>query len=262
MPPRAKKEAASTSAKKKQAAAASSSTQKKQESEQGEQQQPQQQRLLGNVIKSFADLRAGKLKTPMDVQRLIDEMPYNTGAARCPKDAIAAGVCHCLCGGLIAAAALKALGHRPAVLYLGADDDDGHLVAIFTHVAGGKTFYGCVAKSNFAGIRYRCPVYSSIRELVMSFYDVYFNTDGARTLRRYTNPIYLDDVCEEDWETTQAGLEEVDQLIEDEDEIDLFPAGAMRTNTAKVHTPVDKRLKESGMLGIDLAGAYDPSKKK
>lgn len=258
MPPRAKKEAASTSAKKKQAAAVSSSTKKKPESEQGD----QQQRLLGNVIKSFADIRAGKLKTPMDVQCLIDEMPYNTGEARCPQDAIAAGVCHCLCGGLIAAAALKALGHRPAVLYLGADDDDGHLVAVFEHSAGGKKFYGCVAKSNFSGIRFRCPVYSSIRELVMSFYDVYFNTDGARTLRRYTNPIYLDEECEKDWETTQAGLEEVDQLIEDADEIELFPAGAMRTDTAKVHTPVDKRLKESGMLGIDLAGAYDPSKKK
>ena len=54
--------------------------------------------------------------------------------------------------------------------------------------AGG---WGAVGKSNFTGLRYREPVYRSVRELVMSYFEDYFNADGERTLRMHTSPLRL-----------------------------------------------------------------------
>lgn len=193
------------------------------------------------------------LKTPKDIQALIDSMPYNTGDARCPKDALAVGVVHCLDGALLAAAALSRLGHAPKICYLGADGDDGHALALFTTKDG--KHHGAIAKSNFSGIRFRCAVYSSHRELVMSYFNDYFTTEGERTLRTYTNPIDLSKVP--GWETTEAGFKKVEALLEKEKEIKLFAKKLVDEQIV----PVDDRLLRSGMLGLNPAGAYDPNKK-
>ncbi len=90
------------------------------------------------------------------MQQLLDEMPYNTGNARCPSQAFAACTVHCLDGALLAAVALRAMGYPALLTFLDAEQDDGHALAVFKS-ADGKC-YGCVAKSNFSGIRYREPV--------------------------------------------------------------------------------------------------------
>jgi hypothetical protein len=43
-----------------------------------------------------------------------------------------------------------------------------------------------IAKSNYAGLRFREPVYFAIRELVMSYYGHYYNPAGEKTLRAYS----------------------------------------------------------------------------
>ena len=73
----------------------------------------------------------------------------------------------------------------PALIFdLEAEQDTDHVVAIFK-VRG---HWGAVAKSNFTGCRYREPVYRSLRELAMSYFNIYFNLRGERTLRRYSRP--------------------------------------------------------------------------
>ena len=52
-------------------------------------------------------------------------------------------------------------------------NDDDHVLAVFRHNGA----WGCIAKSNFTVLRFRDPVYRSIRELMMSYFDVYFNSD-------------------------------------------------------------------------------------
>ena len=68
-------------------------------------------------------------------------------------------------------AALRQAGYPPLILELlpNAHDDD-HLLALFRR----NGCWGAVAKSNFAGLRYREPVYRTLRELVLSFFEQYY----------------------------------------------------------------------------------------
>jgi hypothetical protein len=139
------------------------------------------------------------LKTPAGVQRFLDELPYNLGyTARCPKRVLHDGIASCLEGGIFAAAALRVLGFPPLIFDLEAKQDTDHVVAIFK-VRG---HWGAVAKSNFTGCRYREPVYRTLRELAMSYFNIYFNLRFERTLRTYSRPVNLARFDQLDWMTT------------------------------------------------------------
>jgi hypothetical protein len=128
------------------------------------------------------------LKTPAGVQSSLDEIPYNLGyTARSPRRVLHDRIASCLEGGIFAAAALRVLGFPPLIFDLEAKQDTDHVVAIFK-VRG---HWGAVAKSNFTGCRYREPVYRSLRELAMSYFNTYFNLRFERTLRRYSRPVNL-----------------------------------------------------------------------
>lgn len=101
-------------------------------------------------------------------------------------------------GAIFAAAALRILGFPPLIFDLEADRDTDHVLAIF-NVNG---HWGAVAKSNFAGCRYREPVYRSLRELAMSYFSIYFNLRFERTLRRYSRPVNLARFDRLNWMTT------------------------------------------------------------
>ena len=132
------------------------------------------------------ELRA--LKTPAGVQRFLDELPYNLGyTARSPKKVLHERTASCFEGAVFAAAALRMLGFPPLIFDLEAEQDTDHVVAIFK-VRG---HWGAVAQSNFTGCRYREPVYRSLRELAMSYFNIYFNLRFERTLRRYSRAVNL-----------------------------------------------------------------------
>ena len=139
------------------------------------------------------------LKTPAGVQLFLDKLPYNLGyTGRSPKKVLHERTASCLEGGIFAAAALRVLGYPPLIFDLEADHDTDHVVAIFK-VRG---HWGAVAKSNFAGCRYREPVYRTLRELVMSYFNIYFNLRFQRTLRRYSRPVNLARFDRLNWMTT------------------------------------------------------------
>src|SRR6202140_71163 len=115
------------------------------------------------------------LKTPAGIQRFLDELPYNLSyTARSPQKVLRDRTASCLEGGIFGAAALRVLGFPPLIFDLEADQDTDHVVAIFK----GRGHWGAVAKSNFSGCRYREPVYRSLRELAMSYFNIYFNLRG------------------------------------------------------------------------------------
>lgn len=139
------------------------------------------------------------LKTPDGVQRFLDELPYNLGyTARSPKKVLHERAASCLEGGVFAAAALRVLGFPPLIFDLEAEQDTDHVVAIF-EVRG---HWGAVAKSNFTGCRYREPVYRTLRELAMSYFNIYFNLRFERTLRTYSRPVNLARFDRFNWMTT------------------------------------------------------------
>src|SRR5919108_5045628 len=144
-----------------------------------------------------------RLKNPVGVQRFLDELPYNLSlTARSPRSVLRDNTASCLEGAIFAAAALRVLGFPPLILDLEAEQDTDHVVAIFK-VRG---HWGAVAKSNFTGCRYREPVYRSLRELAMSYFNIYFNLRGERTLRRYSRPVNLARFDHLNWMTTNKPI--------------------------------------------------------
>ena len=192
------------------------------------------------------------LKTPMDIQAYLDVMPYSVDSFdRSPLRVMRDQVAHCMDGGLLAAAALRRMGYLPRLIdiFPPPDTDDDHILAIFKRNGA----YGCLAKSNFPGLRSRQPVYRSLRELVMSYFEVFFSMDGSRCLRSYTAPLNLSQFDHCEWELRdeagpmiEARLASLHQypLLTPEMEADLPP---MDPFSFKVFT-----------IGVNPAGLYKP----
>ena len=79
------------------------------------------------------------------------------------------------------------LGHPPLIVDFEAEHDTDHVVAAFKV----KNHWGALAKSNYTGCRYREPVYRSLRELAMSYFNIYFNMRRERTMRTFSRPVNL-----------------------------------------------------------------------
>jgi hypothetical protein len=144
-----------------------------------------------NPILEFtpAELRKLRsLKTPCGVQKFLDSLPYHLeDTSWSPRKVLRHGTAHCLEGAIFGAAALRVLGYPPLLWDLEADYDTDHVLAIFK-VRG---HWGAVAKSNWAGCRYREPIHRSLRELALTYFNLYCNRRKQRTLRRYSRPVNL-----------------------------------------------------------------------
>ena len=133
-----------------------------------------------------------RLQTPEKIQRFLDfELAYNkepTGpSCKSPRRVLRDRTAHCMEGAMFGAAALRMLGYPPLLLDLEAVRDDDHVLAIFRL----RGHWGAIAKSNYSGLRYREPVYRTLRELVMSYFEHYYNLEREKTLRGYSRPVDL-----------------------------------------------------------------------
>lgn len=192
------------------------------------------------------------LKTPFDIQTYLDSIPYvSEDLNRSPLRVMRDRQCHCLDGGLFAAAALRQLGYRPLILDLipepGTDDD--HVLAIFSR----DGLYGALAKSNFVGLRYREPIYRGLRELVMSYFEFFFNIDGVKTMRGYTRPLDLNRYDRYNWLCSERGVEKVVQRF-----YRLCSIPVLSAQSAAKLSLVDKRTYDGGLLGVNYDGLYRP----
>jgi hypothetical protein len=143
------------------------------------------------------------LKTPAGIQRWLDEIPYHlAGTAWSPRLVMQRGTAHCLEGAIFAAAALRAIGYPPLIFDMEAEQDTDHVMAIY-QVRG---HWGTIAKSNFTGCHGRDPVYRSLRELAMSYFNLYFNHRRERTLRNYSRPVNLARFDKRHWMTTDKDI--------------------------------------------------------
>ncbi len=139
------------------------------------------------------------MKNPHGIQKFLDAAPYHLAdTAWSPRRVLAEGTAHCLEGAIFAAAALRANGYLPLLLDFEAEHDTDHVIAIYKE----QGCWGAVAKSNYAGCRWREPVYKSLRELALSYFDTYFNLRRERTLRRFSVPVNLKRFDKQSWMTT------------------------------------------------------------
>jgi len=206
--------------------------------------------LVAQLTPAERGLVAG-LDTPLRIQEFLDTVPYSTEAVyRCPLQVLRERRAHCFDGALFAAWALRRLGHRALILELLPDDrDDDHLLAPF-RIEG---HWGAVAKSNFTGLRYREPIHRSLRELVLSYFEHYFNVEGERTLRGYTTTLDLAAFDGEGWTTDAAPLDRIADRLDTVRRFDLLTPGMI----ARL-THVDAHLYRAGLHGSDADGLFRP----
>ncbi len=133
-----------------------------------------------------------RLKTPALIQKFLDrDIGYNQepdgDTCYSPRRVLRDRVAHCMEGATFAAAALRVHGFPPLLVDLEATQDSDHVLAVFRE----RGHWGAIAKSNFAGLRFREPVYRTIRELALSYFEHYYNLRGEKTLRAYSRPVSL-----------------------------------------------------------------------
>ena len=139
------------------------------------------------------------LKNPYGIQKFLDDAPYHLAdTAWSPRRVLAEKTAHCLEAAVFAAAALRVNGYPPLLLDLEAVNDTDHVIAIFRENGG----WGAIAKSNFAGLRWREPIHRTLRELALTYFDSYCNLRGERTLRRFSRPVSLKRFDPQHWMTT------------------------------------------------------------
>ena len=147
----------------------------------------------------------------------------------------------------MAAAALARIGHAPTLMDMGAVRDDDHVLAVF-HQGGA---FGAIAKSNYSGLRYRPPVFRNLRELVMSYFDDYFNPSGERTLRTYSRPLVLAESVYAGWRTAEEDLDAIGDRLNE-----LHHYTLLTREQERSLPPVDQRLLSAGLLGSNPDGLY------
>jgi hypothetical protein len=193
------------------------------------------------------------LNKPDKIQAFLDSLDYNPNyECRSPRWVMKKHAAHCFEGALFAAAALQFIGYKPLIVDLKAVEDDDHVIAVFKD----DKCWGAVAKSNFTSLRFREPVYRSLRELVMSYFDFYFNIYGYKSLRSYSLPFDLTHFDSPNWQTTDEDLEYIGDKIESIHHFTLVTKRMIRNLSTASET-----MMKAGLLGSKPEGLFKPVKK-
>ncbi|MBX4199030.1 hypothetical protein KW800_02015 [Candidatus Parcubacteria bacterium] len=181
-----------------------------------------------------------RLTTPEKVQDFLNTLPFNFEKKgetyRSVKKALEAGEAHCFEGALIAAAALQMHGHKPLLLDLRTSNGDAdHVVALFKK----NKHWGAVSKTNHAVLRYREPVYASVRELAMSYFHEYFLHNGTKTMRKFSKPFDLSKT-KFDWLNSNEDLFDLVNALDHSPHVPVVPKGLKLRKAEKVEIKAGK----------------------
>lgn len=186
-----------------------------------------------------------KLGSPERIQRFLDEeVGYNTEkegeTVLSPRRVLESRLAHCMEGALFGAAALEVLGYPPLLVDLEAERDDDHVLAVFRR----HGCWGAVAKSNYAGLRFREPVYRTLRELAISYFEHYYNLRGEKSLRAYSRPVNLNRFNAIRWRTAEEDLWAIPRQLAAVSHTPLLSRKALASLSR-----MDRRLFEAGLHG-------------
>ena len=156
-----------------------------------------------------------QLNTPQKIQTFLNKLPINFeekgDTAMSPREVLKKKKAQCMEGALLAATALWYHGKKPLLLDLvTTKDDDDHVVTLFKQ----NGCWGAISKTNHAVLRYREPIYKTVRELAMSYFHEYFKNNGKKTLRKFSVPFDLSKIEDKSWLTSGEDLWEINNLLE------------------------------------------------
>lgn len=182
-----------------------------------------------------------KLSSPQKIQDFLDTLPINFELSgetyMSPRRVLREKIAHCFEGALFAAAALAYHGKKPLLLDLKSiDTDQDHVVALFK-VAGR---WGAISKTNHAILRYRDPIYLSVRELAMSYVNEYIMDDGRKSMRSYSAPFDLSVYEPSAWITSEEDLVSLVDALNDSKHFPIAPEKTMRRMRRALPFEVDQ----------------------
>lgn len=161
-----------------------------------------------------------KLHSPQKIQEYLDSLKINfdmSGNLLSSKKIIQEGRAQCIEGAMFAAASLAYHDRLPLLLdFQTIGEDEDHVVALFKEY----NLWGAISKTNHAILRWRDPVYRSVRELAMSYFHEYYMHDGRKSLRAFSRPF---DMRRYDPKFWIMGEESLEDIAEDLDESHHFP---------------------------------------
>jgi hypothetical protein len=161
-----------------------------------------------------------RLDSPARVQAFLDAIPANFepdgDTVHSVREVLSRRRAHCIEGAMVAACALWVHGEPPLLVDFEAVQDYDHVVAVFRR----NGCWGAISKTNHVPLRYRDPVYRSLRELAMSYFHEYANRRGQKTLRTYSRVFDLRTVDPKLWVTSDKDCFAIAERL---DELRHFP---------------------------------------
>ncbi len=157
-----------------------------------------------------------KLNTPTKVQDYLNKFPFNfeengVDTIKSPLSSVRTGSIHCFEGALLGAYILSLHGYTPTIMHLKATKNDfDHTLAVFKT----EGHYGAISKTNHYCLRFRDPIYKTVRELAMSYFHEYFlNKNGQKTMRSYSGLLNLNRL-KTDWVHSKEDLWIIDEALD------------------------------------------------
>jgi len=183
-----------------------------------------------------------RLRPAWRIQRFLDSIDYDVKgeACRSPRRVLRERKAQCMDGALFAAAAFRLQGRPPLLVDLEGVWDTDHVLAVFREDGG----WGAVARSNYSGLRFREPVHRTVRELVASYVESYFNLRRQKTLRRYSRPVSLARFDRRSWMTAEDDLWYVAEHL-----VGVRHYRLLTRAQEKALGPVDRRMFDAGLVG-------------
>jgi len=188
------------------------------------------------------------LSSPARIQACLDELTYRPeDDPGCPRRVMEEGLANCFDGAIFAAMALRRIRHPPLLLDMRAVRDDDHVLAVFRD----GHHFGAVAKSNFVGLRFREAIHRTLRELVVSYFEDYFNAEGEKTLRSFSGLLDLRRFDRWNWTFRDEPLGRISDSLDA-----LVHRPVLSRAMERRLAPVDALSLRAGMLGTRPEGLY------
>jgi len=186
----------------------------------------------------FALLR--RLDSPEKIQRFLYSLKQNFepngDSCNSVRVVLRTRRAHCIEGAMLAACALWIHGEPPLLLDMQAVHDYDHVIALFRR----RGCWGAISKTNGIGLRWRDPVYASLRELSMSYFHEYYNRRDHKTLRTYSRPFDLRRLDPALWATSEDGAWQLIDALERARHFRLVSASEARALTRR--DPFERRV--------------------
>ena len=155
-----------------------------------------------------------RLSTPQKIQTFLNAIPINHELGgetiHSVRSVIRHRRAHCIEGAMFAACGLWVHGEPPLVMHLDCSSSDyPHVVALFRR----GIHWGAISKTNGASLRYRDPIYRSLRELALSYFHEYTDPRGCKTLRSFSGAFDLRRIAPKLWVTNDDDCQVVEDLL-------------------------------------------------